>query len=106
MTVALRVRTSEGEPDAYGDPTTIEATEPIPGAFLGSPASGDTATLGRDGVTVSFRLYMPHGFDITRHDQVDVDGERFRIIGEIIRRESPFTGWQAGQWCLIGRGEG
>jgi len=106
VVTALRVRTTEGGPDDYGDPTTIEVAEPIPGAFLGSPVSGDTDSLGRDGVTVSFRLYMPYGFDITRHDQVDVDGERFRIVGEIIRRESPFTGWQPGQWCLIGRGEG
>lgn len=105
MTVALRVRTSEGEPDAYGDPTTIEATEPIPGAFLGSPSTADVSAVGRDGVTVSYRLYMSHGFDLDRHDEIDVDGERFRIVGEIIRRESPW-GWKPGQWCLIGRGEG
>jgi len=106
VTTIRRVRVTEGELDEYGDPTETEHLELIPGAFLGSPSTADVSAVGRDGVTVSFRLYMTYGFDLTRHDAVDVDGDRYRVVGEVIRRESPFTGWQPGQWCLIGRGEG
>lgn len=105
MTVS-RVRSTPGPPDDYGDPTTVESVEVIPGAFLGSPSSADVDTVGRDGVTVSYKLHMDYGYDLTRHDAVDVDGDRFRVIGEIVRRENPLTGWQAGANCLIGRGEG
>ena len=106
MVTVKRVRVTEGELDEYGDPVETEGLELIPGAFLGSPSTADVSAVGRDGVTVSYRLYMPHGFDLDRHDEIDVDGERFRIVGEIIRRESPWGSWKPGQWCLIGRGEG
>ena len=106
MVTVHRVRATSGEVDEYGDPVQVETLNLIPGALLGSPSTADVSAVGRDGVTVSYRLYMPHGFGLDRHDTVDVDGERFRIIGEIIRRESPWGSWKPGQWCLIGRGEG
>ena len=107
MTTAVRVRSTPGGRDPNGDP--IDSTEtraPIPDAFLGSPQSSDIDTTGRDGVTVAFRLYMRHGFDLVRTDEVEVDGDLFRIVGEVQRRDHPMTGWKPGQWCAIARAEG
>lgn len=106
MTI-VRVRSTPGGRDVYGDPTdSTEARQTIPDAFTGSPQSSDIDTLGRDGVTVSYRLFMPHGYDLTRFDEVEVDGDLFRILGVIQKRQHPMTGWKAGQWCVLGRAEG
>lgn len=106
MTIS-RIRSTPGGTDRYGDPIdSTETTEVIPQAFTAPRRSSDTDSTGRDGIVVGLHLFMPHGYDLTRRDEVDVDGERYRIIGDIGRWTQPWTGWKAGQTCDLERAEG
>lgn len=101
-----RVRRTQSGTDTYGDPTYTETVTEIPEAFYAPRRSTDTDQLGRDGIVVGLDLYYPYGWDLDRSDFVDVDGERYRIIGEIAPWRSPFTGWEAGAVVSLERGEG
>lgn len=107
MTRVERVRLTPGGHDAYGDP--IPGTEDrlaIPGAFVAPRESDALNDRGRAGVVVGLTLYLPPGADVRRTDLFDVDGDRYRIDGEVGRWEHPRSGWKAGQTVALVRGEG
>jgi len=109
--VVSRVRFADtDETDAYGNEIPGEATtDVIADAWAWPRMSNEQAENGRDGVVVGLTAWIPPGYDLTPDDQVDVNGERYRIDGDAgpaVEYESPFTGWNPGSTVALVRVEG
>jgi hypothetical protein len=112
MTIS-RVRRSPGGYDEYGDPVeSTTTTSEIEGAFVAPRldtslgGTGEVMSRGRAGVIVGLTLYAPYGVDLTRDDQIDVDGVRYDIEGEPGAWKNGLTGWAAGIEAALRRAEG
>lgn len=110
MTIS-RVRRSPGGVDDNGDPiASTETATPIVGAFV-APRVGasdplEIHTPGRAGVIVGLSLFAPYGTDLVYTDEVDVDGARFEVEGEVGRWRNGLTGTEAGIEVALRRAAG
>jgi hypothetical protein len=103
----VRLRKSPGGVDQYGDPIpSTETRKVIAGAFVGPRESSDLSDAGRVGVIIGLSLFAPYDADIAKTDDIEVDGERFTIDGEVGRWRNPFTAWEAGLTAALKRVEG
>jgi SPP1 family predicted phage head-tail adaptor len=103
----VRIRSSPGGVDQYGDPIpSTETRKVIAGAFVGPRESNDLSDAGRVGVIVGLSLFAPYDADIVKTDEIEVDGVRFTIDGEVGRWRHPLTGWEAGLTAALERVEG
>lgn len=105
--VIRRVRATPGGTDAYGDPVeSTTSTTVIPRAFVAPQQGSENNDPGRAGVTVGLTLYAPPGTDLLHTDQVDIDGVRYDVEGEVAAWEHPFTGWRPGVVVALRRAQG
>lgn len=88
VTVRRRVR------DAFGDATVASETS-IGGCAVLQRTSEET-TNNRQDVTTRVRLLAPFSAAITAHDEVEICGQRYEVVGEPSRPHSPFSGWRPG----------
>lgn len=109
----VRVRSSPGGVDQYGDPiTSTESREVIPAAFVAPRMSESMAFQGvgndrsRSGVVVGLTLFVPYGFDLVHTDRVEVDGIPYSVDGEVGAWSQPQTGWRAGSTVALARAAG
>lgn len=93
----VRVRSTPGGTDAYGDPiASAETRVALPLAFVAPRESSDLSDRGRQGVLVGLTLFAPYDSDLLSTDRIEVDGVLFGIDGDIGRWRNPFTAWEAG----------
>lgn len=91
------VRVRPPATDEYGDPLEGDSEEEtITGAFTAPRTSFDADGRVRDGAVIGLSLFAPDGSDIVRTDLIEVDGELWRIDGDVGRWRSPLTGWKPG----------
>jgi hypothetical protein len=103
----VRVRTTPGGVDAYGDPVAgTEDRTTLDGAFTAPRTSDELTDRGRAGVIVGLTLFAPYATDLVYTDQVEVDGVLYDIEGEPGKWRNPFTGWEAGLQAALSRVEG
>lgn len=101
-----RIRRTQSGTDAYGDPVWTEEGRALRDAFVAPRTSSDVEGVGRDGVVVGLTLFGPVDLDVTAHDVIDVGGDRYRILGDVARWESPFSTWRPGSSVALERAEG
>lgn len=103
----VRVRSTPGGTDAYGDP--IEGTETrttIADAFTAPRTSDDIDGRGRAGVIIGLTLFAPYGTDIEPDDDFEIDGTLYRIEGVAGEWMNPLTDWEAGTTVALERAAG
>ncbi|MGW4769867.1 hypothetical protein ACWEO2_17705 [Nocardia sp. NPDC004278] len=101
----------EGQSDAYGDlrdadGQLLDRYAP-PSHSIGPCAiSWSTSEEYIDGETIqtAAQVTAPTGSDVLPADRVKVDGQPFRIVGDVLRPRNPFTGWSPGVRFRIARG--
>lgn len=107
--IVSRVRAT-GTTDGYGDTIAgTRSTSVIHGAWVWPRTSDDATGPGRDGAVIGLALWVPPGYDLRSTDEIDVHGERWRIVGDAgpaAEYESPFTGWNPGSVVALERVEG
>lgn len=107
-----RVRTAVGPVDVRGIPTKGTITRlDIPGcavAPLGSDrrTAEETSERGRHGTTTGLSLFDPSGTDLTRDDQIEIDGVLYDIDGDPSVWERPHSGRPARTEVALRRAEG
>lgn len=82
--------------DDDGDPVGTATTTTLVGAFTAPRLSFDIDGKARDGAVTGLSLFAPYGTDVVRTDLIRVDGEDYRIDGDIGDWTSPLTGWKPG----------
>jgi hypothetical protein len=105
--VIVRVRSTPGGVDEYGDPvagTTTETT--LAGAYVAPRESDEITNRGRAGVIVGLTLFAPYDTDLRHNDRIKVDGVLYDIEGEPGRWRNPFTDWEAGIQAALRRTAG
>lgn len=103
----VRVRSTPGGVDAYGDPIPSSVTRtPLPTAFVAPRLSDEITNRGRAGVIVGLTLFAPYRTDLRHTDQVEVDGVLYEVEGEPGRWRNPMTGWEAGIQAALRRAQG
>lgn len=84
LETVVRVRSSPGGTDDYGDP--IESTtdrEPIDGCLVAPARSSEPTDRGRGGVVVGWTVLAPPGSDVVFTDQLEVRGVLCDVEGEV-----------------------
>lgn len=111
----VRVRRAPGGFDDYGDPVSSSETRvtmegcivaPRSSVAVGTSASTEASSRGRQGVIVGLTMFAPYGTDIVHTDQIEVDGELFEVEGEVGAWKSPFSEWEAGLEVALRRAAG
>lgn len=103
----VRIRRTPGGADKYGDPIASDEDQAaVPGAFTAPRTSVDIDGRARDGAVAGLSLFAPKGADIERTDLIEVDGDRYRIDGDLGDWTSPLTGWEPGIAADLVRAEG
>lgn len=100
------VRVRSADVDAKGNPVGTDDRLTLVGAFTAPRTSADVDQRGRNGVVVGLDLFAPHGTDVIRTDGIEVDGEPYRIVGEVTDWANPLSGWQPGVVAALERGAG
>lgn len=109
--VIVRVRSSPGGVDEYGDPVAgSEDRITLTDAYVAprnDPGQGSEIQLrGRAGVIVGLMLFAPYDTDLVYTDRIEVDGVLYEIEGEPGRWRNPFSGWEAGMQAALRRAAG
>lgn len=103
----VRVRPSPGGYDDDGNPIpSTENRDTMDDWAVAPRMSSDIDGRGRAGVIVGLTLLTPFGVDLVRTDLVEVDGELFKIEGDVGAWRSPLSGWEAGTETALIRAEG
>lgn len=93
VTVTLITRAVTGQ-DNYGNDIYGETTSTVVGAF--APAGSSELVQGQDTVIDRPTVYLPSGTDVSAVDAVQINGDRYQVVGTPNDWSSPFTGWAAG----------
>lgn len=105
--VIVRVRSTPGGRDEYGDPVAgTEDRTTLTGAFVSPRESNEIVNRGRAGVIVGLTLFAPYDTDLRYDDRVEVDGVLYDIEGEPGKWRNPFTDWEAGTQAALVRSSG
>lgn len=101
------IRATPGGHDAYGDPNeSTERSHRLSGCAVAPRTSSDPADRGRHGAIVGLTLYCPPSSDIVATDQVEIDGVRYDIEGDVGVWSSPFGGDVGGVEVALKRAVG
>lgn len=78
------VRSIDGEPDAFGAPSTTESVEEVQNVLVCPGATSDSPTSTRpDADRVAYTLAFPKPYDADmRGAEVEICGVRYRVIGD------------------------
>jgi SPP1 family predicted phage head-tail adaptor len=105
ITVTVKRATASGV-DRYGNATSTISTFDIAGCAW-SPVEGEElAELGRRGVVIDRRLFLPYGSDIRHNDVVTIDGVDFAVAIAPGAWRSPYSGLGRGVVAALRRVEG
>lgn len=106
--VIVRVRSTPGGIDKYGDQTESTQTRvTMPDWAIAPAGSADLTDRARAGTSVELLLLAPFAADLDRDtDAVEVDGDLYQIEGDIGRWKSPFSSWEAGAEVKLRRAIG
>lgn len=101
---AVRIRTTPGGRDPYGDPIgDVETRTDITGCAVAPRQAGEQIGQGRIAVTSGVTLYLPPGADVLPSDRFEVRGAEWEVEGEPAVWRSPFTGWEPGREVQLTR---
>lgn len=92
----VRIRSTAGALDRYGNPTTTDAEVTLEGAAFDPGGSLEPVEVGRAAVVTSPKLYFRSAVDVTAADRMRVRGVTYTVEGNPALWVSPFTAATAG----------
>lgn len=85
-----RIRSTNGAPDAYGNPTTNATLTPISGCRVQPLSVEERTTADQNLSEVTHRVFAPTTADIKVTDFITWGGRTFKVHGEPQQTRSPF----------------
>jgi hypothetical protein len=93
----VRVRSTPGGVDKYGDPVTGTTTRTdIEKCAVYKGVIEEPVGRGRDPVSVDYTILAPSGTDVVSTDLIEVRGQTCTVVGDGFEWANPITGWRPG----------